>query len=312
MKPSRFLLVVLALLLCSGGLGSDRAAQAARPLAHGLWVFSDEISDQQHRVDLIARSAAVGVTDLYVSVYQYPPNDAGRRMYEDAAIADLISRAHRQQMNVWAAYGAPDWPELGCDPAAFPLQRMAEVLAYNRAKPKATFDGVMLDVESENGSGLLALYECIRGSLPAHGRYALKLGAAIRFYWDQAVDFHGWQKPVYQHIIDMGLDQIVVMGYRDFAGPADCGLADGIICLDQDEIAYADSLRGRGNRTILVGLETGYLPGEPEKVTFYEEGLAALEQEAGIVAAHFARSRSFAGFAIHRYGAAYLSGEGGW
>lgn len=88
------------------------------------------------RQTLIANSAASYVTALYVSVYAYPENSAGRRMYDEAAIADLISPAHKKGMSVHAAYGAPDWPLLGCGDS-FPQQRMQEVLAYNAAHPAA-------------------------------------------------------------------------------------------------------------------------------------------------------------------------------
>ncbi|MDP9100045.1 MAG: hypothetical protein M3N48_13805 [Verrucomicrobiota bacterium] len=39
----------------------------------------------------------------------------------------------------------------------------------------------------------------------------------------------------------MDLRNVVVMGYRNFAGPMDCS-SDGIVCLDKDEIAYANSI----------------------------------------------------------------------
>jgi hypothetical protein len=46
---------------------------------------------------------------------------------------------------------------------------------------------------------------------------------------------------VYEHIIDMELDHVIVMEYRDRAGTA-CSGSDpnGIICLDEQEMAYAD------------------------------------------------------------------------
>lgn len=68
-------------------------------------------------------------------------------MPEDSAIADLIAQAHAQGIHVWAAYGAPDWPALGCAATAFPQQRMAEVVACNAANRAAAFDGAILDVE---------------------------------------------------------------------------------------------------------------------------------------------------------------------
>ena len=46
----------------------------------------------------------------------------------------------------------------------------------------------------------------------------VRLAVAIRFYWDTPVVYPagGPVKPVYQHVVDLDLDQIVVMGW-DFA-----------------------------------------------------------------------------------------------
>ena len=65
------------------------------------------------------------------SVYRSTPNSSGRLMYEDAAMADLITQAHSSGMTVWAAYGNYDWPTLGCSPTAWPLMRGANTLFSN-------------------------------------------------------------------------------------------------------------------------------------------------------------------------------------
>ena len=310
-----FMLVAVA-VLGSVGLWSHLPVSAEASV-HALWIFSDEVSTPAARDTLVQRSAASGVTDLYLSVYRSALNSAGRRMYEDSDIADLIGKAHLHGLAVWAAYGNTDWPAIGCSQSAWPLQRMAEVVAYDTANPSAQFDGVILDVEPPEPQSeaayqsLLTLYQCTRAFLPGN----LQFAAAIRFFWDTAVAFPvgGSVKPVYQHIADLNLDHIVVMGYRDFAGTAACAEGDGLICLDQDEIAYADTLLK--SNLILVGLETANCaPSEcgPEKVTFYEEGQAALNSEAQLVATHFGGHISFGGFAIHRYHASYLSGLPAW
>ncbi len=315
MKRSILLLVIAVVILESIGLSRGLPANA-QASTQALWVFSNEVSTLAARDTLVQRSAAGGVTDLYLSVYRSTLNSAGRRMYEDGDLADLISKAHLNGMAVWAAYGNTDWPAIGCSPAAWPLQRMAEVVAYNTANPTAPFDGVMLDIEPPEPQSeaafqsLLALYQCIRTFLPG----SLKLGTAIRFYWDSQIAFPvgGPVKKVHQHIIDLNFDKIVVMGYRDFAGTANCAQGDGLICLDQDEIAYASSA-SRAN-LILVGIETSNCsPGcGPKKVTFYEEGQSAMNSQVQVVATQFAGHSGFGGVAIHRYNAAYLSGQPNW
>lgn len=65
---------------------------------------------------------------------------------------------------------------------------------------------------------------------------------------------------------------------------------------------------------ILVGLETSNCaPGcGPVKVTFFEEGQAAMDRELQTVATQFGGSRGFGGVAIHRYNASWLSGQPNW
>ena len=315
-----FILLLISTIMTTITLLQPRPLYAA-PRDRAVWVFSDEVTNATDRLTLVQRSAASGVTDLYVSVYQPTPNAAGRLMFDDAAMLDLIDLAHHNGIQVWTAYGAPDWPSLGCASTAFPLQRMAEVVAYNKDNPSDRFDGVVLDVEpaepqsTADFQALLGLYDCIREFLPNNVRVAV----AIRFFWQSPdslqVQFPagtGATKQVFQHVLDLDLDKVIVMGYRDFAGPVDCSL-DGILCLDKDEIAYGDKLRKKPGR-ILVGVETSNCsPGcGAEKVTFFEEGQSTLDSETQSVATFFAGSRSFGGFAIHRYKDSYLSGLPGW
>ena len=102
-----------------------RSAGKLKALVHALWVFPDtgvpnEVTDSILRQDLINRSSSSGVNALYLSLFQSSPNGAGRLMYEDGDVAVLITDAHAQGIEVWAAYGAPDWPIIGCDGTRFP------------------------------------------------------------------------------------------------------------------------------------------------------------------------------------------------
>ncbi len=49
-----------------------------------------------------------------------------------------------------------------------------------------------------------------------------------------------------------------------------------------------------------------------DKVTFFEEGQAAMDRELQTVATQFGGSRGFGGVAIHRYNASWLSGQPNW
>ena len=103
----------------------------------------------------------------------------------------------------------------------------------------------------------------------------------------------------------MNLDNIVVMGYRNFAGTADCAQGEGLICADQDEIAYADSIHHNGD--ILVGVETQL--GQIAPISFADQ--AELDAQSQLVTTYFSKSKSFGGFAIDYYKHQYLSGEPG-
>ncbi len=258
-------------------------------MTQALWVFPEPskpnpVTNATARQSLVSNAGASGVGLLYASVYSSTPNASGRLMYDEPAIADLIGKAHMAGQKVYAAYGAPDWPSFGCNPNGFPLQRMAEVAAYNLANPSAKFDGVVLDIEPPEPQttaayqSLLAQYQCIRSALPSD----LELAVAVRFFWDSAIEYpagSGVTKPVYAHIIDLNLRNVIVMGYRDFAGPSDCS-KDGLICLDQDEISYARSVAKL--EIVLAGLETSdpATTGISNKETFFEEGQSTLNFEA--------------------------------
>src|ERR1700733_7782200 len=215
------------------------------PARQALWVYPDQgtgantMTDPTARETLVENASASDVTDLYVSVYQSTANSAGRLMYPDSDMADLIQKAHARRMRVWASYGDPDWPSDGCGASSAPLKDMAMVVAYNAANPPAHFDGVVLDIEpaepqtTAQYQALLAIYQCIQASLPQRAHERLELAVTIQFSWTQAVAYLGSTKPVYEHIIDMDPTNVIVMGYRNTAGTNCAGTAvNGIICLD--------------------------------------------------------------------------------
>lgn len=282
-----------------------------------LWVFSgDIIPDAAARLRLVEHSSQSGVTDLYASIYRSTPNSNGRLMFEEDMIADLISRSHMKNQKVWAAYGSPEFSSFPCDSAAFPIKRMLEVAAYNNSRAASErLDGVVLDVEpkeplSESDyQALISHYQCVRDFLPPE----IKLAVAIRFFWDDPVAFPdgGKIKPAYQHISDLDIDNIIVMGYRDYAGTDTCS-QNGIICVDKDEINYATSINKPGQ--ILVGLETldPSTVGISNVETFFEEGQIQMSGVMREVRNYFSNRSGFGGFATHNYNSVYLSGLSGW
>jgi hypothetical protein len=274
-----------------------------------VWVFSDEVSSAGARQLLIDNSVGSGVDVLYVSVYQPTPNAAGRLMYADADLSALITLAHSAGLEVFAAYGAPDWVTLGCGAAAFPQQRMQEVIDYNTDNPTAALDGVALNVEPDDNTSadqlaFVTLTACLQQTLAGSG---VDLSATIRHFWDAAVMFPavgGSMKPTYEHVIDLDLRQVVVMGYDDDATE--------IIARDLDEVNYATASGKAG--AVIAGVETGDCSPAcgSSSVTFFEEGQDAMNTALETVLGTFESLSGFGGFALHRYGDAYLGGSAAW
>ena len=319
----RMLLVASSILFY---LQSAQAVAYIPTREHALWIFADPanlsnpISNAVSRQSLIADSVASKVTTLYLSVYRstiaQPTNSVGRLMYEEADIADLITKAHANRIKVYAAYGAPDWPAFGCDLAGFPLQRLSEIVAYNTTNTAAKFDGIILDVEppappatiitESDYIALLTQYQCFQNQA---AQYSIELAVAIRFGWKDAVIYNGVNKAFYKHVINMIQvpNWVVVMGSRDFAGTSN-PLSDGIIASDQNQISYARSINK--HNMILAGLETSNPAsvGILSKETFYEEGQSSMNGAAQAVLNYFGYFSGFGGFAVHNYGSSYLSG----
>ena len=300
---------------------------------HAVWVFPsasapNPVTDPIARQTLFANAAASGVDVLYLSVYNSTQNSSGRLMYEDATIAAFITQAHSIHIRVLAAYGAPDWPAIGSDPADFPLSRMAEVVSYNATNALAKLDGVVLDIEPPEPQtaaafqALLSQYQSVRAALP----HDIALSIAIRSFWDTPIEFpagSGVTKKAYEHILDLAtydftarfqpIQNVIVMGYRNFAGTSDCAVSGGIVCLDQDEINYVYANRATLGfyDLILAGLETTdpLSTGITAQETFFANGQAALNRVAGEVLNRFGFFHGLGGFAIHNYGNSYLSGS---
>jgi uncharacterized protein (TIGR03437 family) len=168
----------------------------------------------------------------------------------------------------------------------------------------------MLDVEPEpvDSQALLALYQCIQSQLQQAG---MGLSVALSVTVLNSPPVSGQTEAPYQQIVDLGLNGVVAMGYRNSAGTLDPNTlactGNGLLCVDENLIAYANTV-SEGN-TILVGLDTDNNTSDPEE-TFYSMGQAAMNAVATSVALQFnAAGQVFGGFAINSYQDSYLSGS---
>jgi hypothetical protein len=293
------------------------AAQTA-PGSSTLWVYSvsglpSPITDAPTRDTLLQNAGASGVSTLYVSVYSSTADTEKRYLVDESSIAAFIAQAHAQGTQVYVAMGDSDWPAKGCGASATPYQRFADIAGYDAANPSAKFDGVMLDVEPGSNPdfpSLLSLYQCFQSNAAGDG---LGLSAAINAFWNSTVTYNGVTEEAYKQIVDLKMNSLVVMGYRNTAGSLDC-TTSGIACLDANIIQYANTTGQSGH--ILVGLDTDdpSSSGADPSETFFSLGQAAMNAAAQSVAAQLAAANlSFGGFSIHNYRQSYLSGTlTGW
>jgi uncharacterized protein (TIGR03437 family) len=306
----------VALTLAALPIAVRPSQPPTNPALNALWVNSDQVpnplSDPTGAASatLVNHAFASGVDMLYVSVYSSTPNSDGLLLYPDNAIENLINLAHAQGIQVYAGSGTPNWPGDGCATTANPMSRMADLITYNTLYPSATFDGVMLDVEPEpvDSQALLTLYQCIQTQLQGAG---MGLAVAISVSVLNSPPVTGQTEAPYQQIVDLNLNGVVVMGYRNSAGTLDPSTlactGNGLLCVDENVIAYANSV-SQGN-TIRVGLNTDDDSSDPEE-TFYTMGQAAMNAVAASVASQFnAAGQVFGGFAINSYQDSYLSGS---
>jgi len=309
-------------------------AQTSSPTYQAIWVWPNPsdgtpVTDANDRHTLVTNAAASGVTALFVSVYQATPNQAGRYMFNDQNLVDLIQQTHQSGMKLLAEYGSPDWYTYACSDSSFPVQRMVDVQNYNQANPSATFDGVILDVEPSSSTShsiatpsgtkpldsspsgtdlqeLLTFYRCIIQKVQP-----LPVSVAIHAFWDAPV-VPPYQ-PFYASVINLTLDHVIVMGYRNSVGSSDCS-QQGIACLDGPAISYWENCpsmtiggcsHGRSGN-VLAGLETGNISDPTGTVTFYNQGQIAVNQAAANVINLFPNG-GWGGFAIDAHQSAYLS-----
>ncbi|GAA3402388.1 DNRLRE domain-containing protein [Paenibacillus hodogayensis] len=252
------------------------------------------------------------VTTLYFAVGPY----SGMDVMEDAPslLRDFISWAHDRGYRVYACIaGGTSPPYMGAfevfhDVA---LRHFEQVLNYNVGSPhEARFDGINVDIEpyispqfAENAPSLQLQYLDLLGKMAERRNAAglnLPIGPAIPKWYDTSaaaanITWNSQTKWLSEHVQDVS-DYISIMDYRDTAD----GSA-GIIAGAEGEIAYGEAI-GKPN-SVVIGVETLDIAssGDPEQITFREEGRAVMETELDKVYAAFGARPSFGGIAMHHY-----------
>ncbi|MER7333998.1 MULTISPECIES: DNRLRE domain-containing protein [unclassified Micromonospora] len=252
------------------------------------------------------------ITTLYLGVDRYGDLDM---LYDKRPeVRDFVSWAHAQGFTVYATIaGGTQPPFLGGLERYHPraVRELEKILNYNLAsRPGERFDGVNVDIEPYIYPGFAAgkpalqlqwleILEKMIQRRDAAGS-AMAIGPAIPRWLDvntccTDITWKGATKPLSEHIQDMS-DYISIMDYRDTADGS-----VGIIAQAQSEIAYAEAI-GKPN-SVVIGVETLDIAwsGDPETITFREEGRAVAERELRKVYDAFAGSPAFGGIAMHHY-----------
>lgn len=216
-----------------------------------------------------------------------------------AALASFIKLAAARGIAVELLFGAPEWALAANHATALALAQRA--YAFIGSLPGVHPVGLHFDVEAHAlpewasqqaalGNQLVDLYRELARAKPP-GLY-LHADIALGYeYLTLARD--GLSKTLSQWLIE-ATDRTTVMAYRDVALGA-----DGIVGHAAHPVGYAATL----GKLAVVGVETA-CNAELPKVTFCEEGAAAMQQQLDAVTAYFGAGASYAGFggfAIHDY-----------
>ena len=276
-------------------------------------VFDEDARDRLGAVmDDTTTFGSDAIRTIYLGVDRYGDIDMLRDSRDE--VAEFVEWARDRGYHVQATVaGGTRPPYLGAlEPFEhFAVDEFEKVLDYNLAVPEeARFDGINVDIEpyilSEwkvPGNDLptrwLEILDTLIERRDASGLPVL-VGPAIPRWLDSSacctsLTWNGQTKALSDHIQDM-TDYIAIMDYRDTAD----GSA-GIIAQAQHEIDYANQI-GKPY-SVIIGIETKDLSGtgDPETVTFWEEGRTYLEGELDKTYAAFQDDASFGGIAMHHY-----------
>lgn len=290
----------------------DRAIWIWEKAAYNLFLNPGSRTALKAFADDTATFNSDPVTTFYLGVFPYEGIDILEE--ETAKVRDFVTWAHEQGYKVHACIaGGTVPPYFGALTAYHDLavREMEKVINYNlSSSPAEQFDGVNVDIEPyilpefrPNKPSVQLQYLDIMEKLVQRRNTAgipLLFGPAIPRWFDsndpaKDITWKGQTKWLSEHIQDIS-DYITIMDYRDTAD----GTA-GIIAHAQGEIDYANRI-GKPN-SVIIGVETLDIAnsGDPETITFREEGRAHMESELDKVYASFNNNPAFGGIAMHHY-----------
>ena len=297
----RTALALAALALLTVTFAGHAAASPARA-SRAVWIWEPEtfrlLDDVEYRSKVIRFFRERHVDRVYLYADEYK----GRNPLRDTPelYQSLVGELRGKGIDVHALLGSY---YLKTETYVLPENQKAaramlrRVLHYNdTSKSPERFTGAHFDVEPHmldawktDRVALSVLFlERLDEWMTIASKSGLEVSAAVPFWLDRyEVEWRGHLCRMNEHV-QATLDVVVLMDYRDKADGH-----DGILRHAENELAWAAA----HGKKVVIGLETG--DSEPTKVTFLQEGNAALSREIANVEKALAGNQAFAGFAIH-------------
>lgn len=284
--PSRYLLllVVLIMAVC---LVSAPLLQPQKIKATWLWETS-LITKERNEIISFAKKNDVNL--IYLQIDKKLPADQYRA---------FIRAANIEKIQIHALGGDPEWAyRRNCDN----ISELVEwVKNYNRtSSEKERFRGIHVDIEPY----LLPEWEerkkiIVRQWMKNMEEFiiqtkedpSLDTSAALPFWLDDVIIPEKSGANRLSEWMIKQLDHVTLMAYRDFAEGS-----NGIIDIVEHEIKDADAL----GKAVVIGVETKKM-GKEERISFHDEGMAAMTDQLELLHQKMRKHSSFAGVAIHDY-----------
>lgn len=292
-------LAALAILTLTLALPASASSVRA---SRSVWIWEPEtfrlLDDAGYRAKVIRFLRQRHVDRVYLYADEYKGRNAIRETPE--LYRSLVRELRGKGIDVHALLGSY---YLKTETYVLPENQKAaramlrRVLTYNdTSKSPERFTGAHFDVEphmleawTTDRLELSVLFlERLDEWMTIADKSGLEVSAAVPFWLDgYEVEWRGRLRRMNEHV-QATVDVIVLMDYRDKADGR-----DGILRHAEDEVHWAAA----HGKKVVIGLETG--ESEPSKVTFRQEGNAALSRELKKVEKTLAGNKAFAGFAIH-------------
>lgn len=261
--PMMCALALLAATYAPHGLAAPRPMQA-------MWVWGEADAG------LVAWSDRRGIDTL---LFEIPLSRA-----DDASTHRTLRRAGRRGIDVWALSGHPDWA----------IDHGAAREWVRAVRGLRGLRGIVIDVEpyllEQWDHDRAAVADDFLRMLRVVRRAArdLPVMVAVPFWFDH--DEHRRRGGTLLDEVAARADALAVMAYRDRIEGS-----DGVAALARGEIDTGARL----GKPVLIALQAA--EDELDKLTFHEEGAAALERAVEQLVERFRTHPGFGGVALHHY-----------